>query len=288
MLHLPALHLCPPAWPACPAWQALELDERNTDALVARGAALANAHDFQRASDDLENALQLQPDHRNAAAYLQAVQGRAAERGVALRPRSAAAPAGVAGDAPASAAEGAAAAPAAAAAAEPSGLEQGRRDPSGAAEAHAAEAHAAYEPPRAERPLLQPGPSDLQHPDWSSGEREPGRGRRKRGRSQRRSDSSRSRSRGRQRRSSSRSRSRSASRGRHDDSSGSSSSGEEDGAARGRSRAGRAAPAAEAAGPPATMDMATALEIMKRHYTHSRNVARGRSPSCCCARGFAA
>ncbi|KAL4420925.1 hypothetical protein ABPG77_001408 [Micractinium sp. CCAP 211/92] len=66
--------------------QALQLDPGNADALVARGAALANRREWQRASDDLEAALQLQPQHSNAQLYLDAVQSKAAGAGVQLEP----------------------------------------------------------------------------------------------------------------------------------------------------------------------------------------------------------
>lgn len=66
--------------------QALDLNDCNTDALVARGAALANTQQWQRASDDLERALQLHPGHQNAIAYLSAVKVKAASCGIVLRP----------------------------------------------------------------------------------------------------------------------------------------------------------------------------------------------------------
>ncbi|KAL4452767.1 hypothetical protein ABPG75_008429 [Micractinium tetrahymenae] len=64
--------------------QALLLDPGSADALVARGAALANRREWQRASDDLQAALQLQPQHSNALLYLEAVQSKAAAAGVQL------------------------------------------------------------------------------------------------------------------------------------------------------------------------------------------------------------
>ncbi|KXZ56581.1 hypothetical protein GPECTOR_1g522 [Gonium pectorale] len=53
--------------------RALELDPRSAEAHVARGAAHANQRAFPAAEADLRAALRLDPGHRNAAAYLEAV-----------------------------------------------------------------------------------------------------------------------------------------------------------------------------------------------------------------------
>ncbi len=47
--------------------KALELQPGNVDALVARGAALANQRDFPPAASDLRHALSLDPNNKNAA-----------------------------------------------------------------------------------------------------------------------------------------------------------------------------------------------------------------------------
>ena len=105
--------------------QALDLDPRHCDALVARGAAHANAGRLHEAVGDFERALSLQPDERNARRYLHATVTRmtpAQRRLVApqvrqlLQPPSASAPQPVAPRAAAAAAAASAAAPAPAAA----------------------------------------------------------------------------------------------------------------------------------------------------------------------------
>ena len=69
--------------------RAIELHAANADAFVARGAAQANRGLLPAAADDFRHALQLDPDSRNAAAYLAAVQQRLLKRGegvAAVRP----------------------------------------------------------------------------------------------------------------------------------------------------------------------------------------------------------
>jgi len=54
--------------------QALELHAENVDALVARGAAYANQSRFRQAVQDFQQALEIDPDHPNAAGYLSATR----------------------------------------------------------------------------------------------------------------------------------------------------------------------------------------------------------------------
>jgi tetratricopeptide (TPR) repeat protein len=54
--------------------KALELFDRNVDALVARGAASANEHRFMEAEADLQAAVELDPGNANAGKYLQEVR----------------------------------------------------------------------------------------------------------------------------------------------------------------------------------------------------------------------
>jgi tetratricopeptide (TPR) repeat protein len=58
--------------------EALKVDARNIDAMVARGAALANLKRFDRAIKQLEYVLQLQPDHKNANCYLETIKQKLA------------------------------------------------------------------------------------------------------------------------------------------------------------------------------------------------------------------
>lgn len=58
--------------------QALELNARNVDALVARGAAFANQSRFQEAVNDFERALEIDPSHPNASDYLAATRQKLA------------------------------------------------------------------------------------------------------------------------------------------------------------------------------------------------------------------
>ena len=50
--------------------KALDLNQSNTDALVARGAAHANQGDYSQAVQDFKAALALEPDNANASRYL--------------------------------------------------------------------------------------------------------------------------------------------------------------------------------------------------------------------------
>ncbi|KAK9823237.1 hypothetical protein WJX72_001267 [[Myrmecia] bisecta] len=71
--------------------QALDLDRRNVDAWVARGAAHANSHAYQKAAQDFETALELEPRHANAAKYLAVTRQRMQAAGLtaaALEPAS--------------------------------------------------------------------------------------------------------------------------------------------------------------------------------------------------------
>jgi len=52
----------------------LGLDNNNVDAMVARGAALANLKQFDRAIRQLENALKVDQHHVNAKKYLQIIE----------------------------------------------------------------------------------------------------------------------------------------------------------------------------------------------------------------------
>lgn len=50
--------------------KALNIDPRNVEGLVARGALYANNGSFKKAVEDFENALQLNPSHANARKYM--------------------------------------------------------------------------------------------------------------------------------------------------------------------------------------------------------------------------
>ncbi|CAL5227418.1 g10378 [Coccomyxa viridis] len=67
--------------------RALELDRRNVDAHVARGAAFANQRNFARAVADFETALETDPEHANAARYLAAVREQAAHLNISVASR---------------------------------------------------------------------------------------------------------------------------------------------------------------------------------------------------------
>jgi len=54
--------------------EALKLDDKNIDAMVARGAALANMEKFDKAIRQLEHALRFDPHHKNAKKYLLAIE----------------------------------------------------------------------------------------------------------------------------------------------------------------------------------------------------------------------
>ena len=56
--------------------QALELDKRHAEAYVARGAALNALNRVRDAAEDFETALKIDPDHRNARKYLDAVRSK--------------------------------------------------------------------------------------------------------------------------------------------------------------------------------------------------------------------
>ena len=292
--------------------QALQLDGSNADALVARGAALANKRQWQRASsergggggargrgpcrelrghcgcglvtitpcrflpadpmppgpassqlptgsppalplaptDDLEAALELQPEHSNARQYLDAVKAKATEGGVRLLPRQASMQEQAA-DCQQQAAQQAA--------------QQQQQQP-------AREAAAAVEGEE-ERQRREHRQQAAQQRQAADDERQrdaaDGRGGRKR---QRGSSSSRSRSRSRHRaRGRTRSRSRSRSRGRRQRSSGSSSSskggsGGSDSEAEATAKRLAAAQAAAGGDLGKGMDVATALQIVSSHY----------------------
>ncbi|KAK9916720.1 hypothetical protein WJX75_006234 [Coccomyxa subellipsoidea] len=68
--------------------RALELDRRNVDAWVARGAAHANDRNFQQAAQDFETALEIKPDDSNAAKYLEATKDRMTQLGMHMLPPS--------------------------------------------------------------------------------------------------------------------------------------------------------------------------------------------------------
>ncbi|KAF4531001.1 hypothetical protein B566_EDAN009745 [Ephemera danica] len=50
--------------------RALSIDRRNVEGLVARGALYANSGSFQKAIEDFESALKLNPNHQNARKYM--------------------------------------------------------------------------------------------------------------------------------------------------------------------------------------------------------------------------
>lgn len=50
--------------------KALNMDPRNVEGLVARGALYANSGSFKKAIDDFESALKLNDNHANARRYL--------------------------------------------------------------------------------------------------------------------------------------------------------------------------------------------------------------------------
>jgi tetratricopeptide (TPR) repeat protein len=53
--------------------QALQCDENNVEAFVARGALYANKGEFDKAIGDLERAVELDSAHTNAKRYLKEV-----------------------------------------------------------------------------------------------------------------------------------------------------------------------------------------------------------------------
>jgi tetratricopeptide (TPR) repeat protein len=59
---------------------ALALDENCVDALVARGAALANQDHLNEAIADLERAISIDPKHTNASKYLKKLLDTQQER----------------------------------------------------------------------------------------------------------------------------------------------------------------------------------------------------------------
>lgn len=50
--------------------KALNIDPRNVEGLVARGALYANSGSFKKAVEDFETALKLNPSHANARKYM--------------------------------------------------------------------------------------------------------------------------------------------------------------------------------------------------------------------------
>eukprot|EP00667_Euglena_gracilis_P018172 EG_transcript_19275 len=64
--------------------RALQGDRHNADALIGRGAALANLGRLKAATADFEEALRLVPDHRNARTYLAATRAKL-EQGLEAR-----------------------------------------------------------------------------------------------------------------------------------------------------------------------------------------------------------
>lgn len=50
--------------------KALNIDPKNVEGLVARGALYANSGNFQKAIEDFETALKLNPSHANARKYM--------------------------------------------------------------------------------------------------------------------------------------------------------------------------------------------------------------------------
>lgn len=50
--------------------KALSVDPRNVEGLVARGALYANSGSFQKAIEDFEMALKVNPNHQNARKYM--------------------------------------------------------------------------------------------------------------------------------------------------------------------------------------------------------------------------
>lgn len=50
--------------------KALNVDPRNVEGLVARGALYANSGSFQKAVDDFDTALKVNPNHQNARKYM--------------------------------------------------------------------------------------------------------------------------------------------------------------------------------------------------------------------------
>ncbi|KAL3154385.1 hypothetical protein ABBQ32_013861 [Trebouxia sp. C0010 RCD-2024] len=62
--------------------KALELDARNVDAWVARGAAYANQHAFPKAISDFQTALEIEPGHVNASKYLRVTEQHMVQLGI--------------------------------------------------------------------------------------------------------------------------------------------------------------------------------------------------------------
>lgn len=62
--------------------KALDLDRRNVDAWVARGAAYANQHAFPKAVADFQTALEIEPGHVNASKYLRVTEQHMTQLGL--------------------------------------------------------------------------------------------------------------------------------------------------------------------------------------------------------------
>lgn len=68
------------------------MDEKNIDAMVARGAALANLEQFDRAIRQLEHALRIDPHHENAKKYLLTIEQKLEKMRAELAERNSPAP----------------------------------------------------------------------------------------------------------------------------------------------------------------------------------------------------
>ena len=66
--------------------EALGIEPRNIDAMVARGAALANLKQYEAAIGQLEASLKLAPNHTNAKKYLLMIEQKIEADRKALRP----------------------------------------------------------------------------------------------------------------------------------------------------------------------------------------------------------
>ncbi|DBB07868.1 TPA: hypothetical protein ACH3X3_009268 [Trebouxia sp. C0006] len=64
--------------------KALDLDRRNVDAWVARGAAYANQHAFPKAVSDFQTALEIEPGHVNASKYLRVTEQHMTQLGLPI------------------------------------------------------------------------------------------------------------------------------------------------------------------------------------------------------------
>ncbi|KAA6424453.1 MAG: hypothetical protein FRX49_05665 [Trebouxia sp. A1-2] len=64
--------------------KALDLDRRNVDAWVARGAAYANQRAFPRAVSDFQTALEIEPGHVNASKYLRVTEQHMTQLGLPI------------------------------------------------------------------------------------------------------------------------------------------------------------------------------------------------------------